>query len=356
MGGRVGLKGTDGDETLREAKRRGAVPVAPGRAEKMLTYLLNGYLPSILTYPAEMGEKEVLSCGIEPTVLGSISSGPTTASDTRAAARDLADREVDLLAFVGGDGTANDIYDAIEKRVPILGVPAGVKVFSAVFANTPKDAAKMIRMFLEGDLSIREAEVMDVDEAAYRGNTLRTELKGYALTPYERTLRQEHKLSSSIWGSEELEKREIARCIVEAMRKDHLYILGPGTTTAQVANKLKIENSTLLGVDLIKNNQLLAADVGESRILEELENHPGTIIVSPIGKQGFILGRGNQQISPRVIRKVERENILVLATPSKLQNTSQLKVDTGDPDLDRELRCEIPVIAGYWLKRDLTVI
>lgn len=357
MGGRVGLKGTDGKETLEKARKLGAETVAPARAEKMLRSLrsCNGPL-HLITYPCEMGENVSVECGYDPTVLGSIISGETTAADTRKAAQDMVKKGVDLIVFVGGDGTARDVYDAVGTDVPILGVPAGVKVFSAVFANTPEDAGKLVTAFMRSSLSVHEAEVMDVDEAAFRGNRLKTELIGYALCPYEPILRQDSKMASGTWGSEKLEKKAIARCIAEVFGRDHVYILGPGTTTREVAKELGIDNSTLLGVDLIKNMGLLAADVGEKRILKELEKSPGTIIVSPIGRQGFILGRGNQQISSVVIRKVGRDNIIVVATPTKLQNTPRLKVDTGDIELDRELQGDIPVIVGYWLKQTIQVV
>jgi predicted polyphosphate/ATP-dependent NAD kinase len=357
MGGRVGLKGTDGADTLQKARELGATPVAPGRARKMLAALRNqGLDPTIVTYPHEMGGKEASELGFAPNVLGSINSGETTSADTVRAARDIVEADAELVLFVGGDGTANDVYGAVGTEVPILGVPAGVKVFSGVFANTPEGAAKIVSKFLNEGLPTREAEVMDVDEEAYRANKLKTELKGYALCPYEPDLRQDSKLSSGTWGSEKLEKTAIARCIAEAMNPNRLYILGPGTTTKEIAKVLGIEDSSLLGVDLIKGRELVASDVGEKTILRELESSPGAIVVSPIGRQGFILGRGNQQISPSVIRKVGRDDIIVVATPTKLQSTERLKVDTGDLELDQELRGDIPVIAGYWLKRTMQVV
>jgi len=357
MGGRVGLKGTDGRETFEKAKKLGAKPVAPVRAKKMLK-TLKSFNDSFLlmTYPCEMGEYESKECGYDPTVLGSVVTGETTALDTNRAAKDLIREKVDLILFVGGDGTALDVYNAVETKVPILGAPAGVKIFSAVFANTPEDAGRLAARFLRGDLPVYEAEVMDVDEVAFRQNRLKSELKGYSLTPYEPSLRQSFKMSSGTTGNESFDKKAIAKCIAEALVNDRVYILGPGTTTREVAKVLGIENSTLLGVDLIKNKRLLAMDVGERQILKELEEAPGTIIVSPIGKQGFIFGRGNQQISSKVIKRVGRDNIIVVATPTKLEHTPRLKVDTGDIEIDRELRGDIPVIVAYWLKRTIPIV
>ncbi|MEA1905118.1 MAG: ATP-NAD kinase, partial [Candidatus Hadarchaeota archaeon] len=236
------------------------------------------------------------------------------------------------------------------------GIPTGVKMFSAVFSNTPGDAGKLAARFLGEELPVQEAEVMDVDERAFRRDRLESELKGYAKVPYEPQLVQAGKVGTAPTGYERADQKAIARFVVESMEDGHLYLLGPGTTTRAVAEELGIRDSTLLGVDLIKNKKLLARDAREEQILQEMGNLPATIIMSPIGKQGFILGRGNQQISSRIIRRVGKENVLVLATSNKLAATPTLKVDTGDPKLDQEFRGHIPVIVGYWLKRTVRVV
>ncbi len=356
MGGSVGLKGTDGEEILEKARQQGARPVTPARGAKALE-ALKSVSPDtdLLTYPGEMGEDVARKCGWDPIVLGSITPGKTTAGDTKRAVEEMTREKVDLVLFVGGDGTARDVLESAGATVPVLGVPGGVKIFSAVFANTPEDAGKLAGSFLTGGLPVREAEVMDVDEGAYRRNELKTDLKGYALVPYEPGRTQESKLSIGTAGSEEADKSAIAKCIVEAMDEEHVYIVGPGTTTGAILDELGIKG-TLLGVDSVKRGKLLAADVTEARILEELEGSPGVVIVSPLGRQGFIFGRGNQQVSAKVIRKVGRDRIVVVATPSKLKHTPQLKVDTGDAGLDAELRGEVSVIVGYWLRRMVPVV
>ncbi len=355
MGGRVGLKGTDGREILEKARELGARPVAPARAIEALKTLslLEGGI-DLIAYSGEMGEDAAKECGYDPTVLGSVVPGKTTGADTKRAVGEMVREKVDLVLFVGGDGTARDVCEAAGREVPILGVPAGVKIYSAVFANTPADAGKLAARFLSEGLPTCEAEVMDVDEGAFRQNELRSVLKGYALTPYEPGLKQASKISIEATESEEADKDAIAKCIVEGMEEDHIYILGPGTTTMEVARQLGVEG-TLLGVDLVMNGRLLAADVSEGRILQELERAAGSIVISPLGRQGFILGRGNQQISPRVVRKVGKARIIVVATQTKLRHTPRLKVDTGDPELDRDLRGDISVIVGYWLRRVITV-
>ena len=346
MGGRVGLKGTDGPEALRRAIELGAEPVAPERAIAALERLipLKDQI-QLITYPGEMGESEARKCGFDPVVVGEVREGQTTAEDTKDAVRRMVELGVDLILFVGGDGTAGDIHDAVGNRVPVLGVPSGVKIYSAVFANTPEAAGEVAALFLSHGLPLREAEIMDIDEEAYRRDELAADLKGYASVPYEPIMMQAGKESSS--GFETADQKAIARWMVELMERGRVYILGPGTTTRAVAEELGIYDSTLLGVDLIVDYKLMKKDVNERQILEAIEGRPASIIVSPLGRQGFIFGRGNQQISPRVIRKAGRKNIIVLATPQKLSLTPVLKVDTGDPALDGELRGYIPVITGY---------
>ncbi|KXA92099.1 ATP-NAD kinase, partial [candidate division MSBL1 archaeon SCGC-AAA259E19] len=151
------------------------------------------------------------------------------------------------------------------------------------------------------------------------------------------------------------DQEAIARWVVEQMEEGVLYILAPGTTTRAVAEEMGISEFTLLGVDLIRNGELLAEDVMERRILAEIEDDSAIIILSPIGKQGFILGRGNQQVSPKVVRKVGIDNIMILATPGKIAETPMLKVDTGDPDLDEEFKGYVRVIMGYKITRPVPV-
>jgi predicted polyphosphate/ATP-dependent NAD kinase len=355
MGGRVGLKGTDGPEILQKAIRLGAKPAAPARgseALKVLQAIKNSI--QLLTYSHDMGENEAKELGFEPVVIGSALPGKTTAADTKEAVKKMLKLGVDLILFTGGDGTARDVYEVAEKKVPILGAPAGVKVYSAVFANTPQAAGEIAAHFLCEGLPLQEAEVMDIDEEAYRENRLVAKLLGYALVPYEPVMMQATKEGSA--GFELADQKAIARWTIELMERGHVYILGPGTTTRAVAEELGIYNSTLLGVDLIQDFKLLARDVNERQILQAIEGKPATIIVSPIGRQGFIFGRGNQQLSPEVIRRVGKKNILVLSTPHKLSLTPILKVDTGDPKLDEELSGYFPVIVGYLQTRMVKVI
>ncbi|MGC8816980.1 MAG: ATP-NAD kinase family protein [Candidatus Hadarchaeum sp.] len=355
MGGRVGLKGTDGPEILARARALGAEPVAPARAVRFLR-ALKELLPDVLllTYPAEMGENEAREAGFGARVIGRIASGSTTSEDTKRAAQEMLAEKVDLLVFAGGDGTASDVLLAVDSKVPILGVPTGVKMHSAVFANTPEAAAQVAARFLQDGLPLREAEVMDIDEEAFREGRLTARLVGYALVPYEPSMVQATKEGST--GHELVDQKAIARWVVEMMERGCIYILGPGTTTRAVAEELGIYDSTLLGVDLIEDYRLLARDVNEAMILDAIKSKPAKILVSPIGRQGFILGRGNLQLSPRLLRRVGKNNLWVLATPQKLSITPTLRVDTGDPELDAEFRGYIKVITGYRQSKMVKVI
>lgn len=355
MGGRVGLKGTDGKEILRKALALGAEPVAPERAAHMLKKL--GPAKSrfaLITYPREMGEDEARKTGFEPEVIGSITPGKTSAEDTKRAAREMADAGVDLIVVVGGDGTMRDVYDEIKNDVPVLGVPAGVKIHSGAFSTSPEAAAETVMKFLWEELPLKEAEVMDVDEEAYRAGRLSAKLYGFVLTPYEPTLIQGTKVASLEAEAEVEQQRAIAKYVVEVMEPKTVYFLGPGTTSRAVAEALG-EEKTLLGVDVVQNGKIIARDVNEKEILKWL-NGGGVVIVSPIGGQGFILGRGNQQFSPAVLKRVGKENIWVLATPQKLSLTPTLRVDTGDQNLDKEFKGYIRVTTGYRETRVVKIV
>ncbi|RLF09450.1 MAG: ATP-NAD kinase [Thermoprotei archaeon] len=345
MGGRVGLKGTDGEETLRKALELGAKPIAPKRAVETLR-ALKVYTPPIklYTYPEEMGEYEALDAGFTPIVVGKIASKPTTSEDTKKAVEEFTRIPVDLIVFVGGDGTAKDVMEANKLGIPVAGVPAGVKMHSSVFAVTPEAAARLVAHFAFTGLPTRMAEVMDVDEQAFREGRVSAKLLGYMPTPYEPTLVQHVKKASSI-DQERLEQLEAARKVVESMEPGVAYILGPGTTVQAIAELLGLEK-TLLGVDVVMDGEMVEKDANEERLLRAIEGVRAKIVVSPIGGQGFIFGRGNQQISPEVIRKVGKGNIVVVATRKKLKDLDALRVDTGDPELDMKLRGKIKVLAG----------
>ena len=358
IGGRVGLKGSDGADIQRKALELGAVPRAQERALAALQRLSSVEGLEVVTYPGEMGEGAARACGFEPTVIGSVAPGHTTAADTRQAARELLALGVDLLLFAGGDGTARDVYQAVGLDLVALGIPAGVKIHSAVYATSPGSAGELAALYLEGRIdSVREAEVMDIDEEGVRQGVVSAKLYGYLKVPFRPSMVQNLKMPST---GEQAAVAEIAHDVVETMEPGWLYLIGPGTTTRAIAKELGLPK-TLIGVDVVALHErtgeakLMAADANESQLLALLDGQRAKIVVTPIGGQGYIFGRGNQQISPQVIQAVVGDAsrpwdyILVVSAPTKLHalGSRPLLVDTGDPVLDEKLSGYVQVITGY---------
>jgi len=293
-----------------------------------------------------MGETAAGACGLQAALVGSNRSGPTTAEDTRSAAREMAERRVRLILFAGGDGTARDVHDALGHEVPVLGIPAGVKIHSEAFTTHPAAAGVLALAFLQGSSArLREAEIIDLDEEVYRAGRVATRLYGTVRVPYDARRIQGGKTPSG--ASEEAAQAEIAATIIRQMEPGTMYILGPGTTTRAIAAGLRLPK-TLVGVDVVAGRELVAADANEAQLMQLLGDRQAKIVVTPVGGQGCILGRGNQQISPRVIRQVGCNNIVVAATVGKIHALEgrPLWVDTGDSDLDRQLAGYVQVIAG----------
>lgn len=348
MGGRVGLKGTDGQNIMEQAVALGATPLSPERARLALRQLapLRDQLV-VVTYPGAMGEEEARDCDLEVKVLPRTAVGATTAEDTREAARRLLAEGVDLILFAGGDGTARDIVAAVGENVVAAGIPTGVKMHSAVYASSPAKAGELALNYLLGKATqVQEAEVMDIDEEAFRQGTVTARLYGYLQVPYQRQYLQGAKTASP--QNENAAKDAIACDVIDNMLQDVIYIVGPGSTTRPILTKLGLPKS-LLGVDLIFNRQVVALDVAEKDLLRHIAGKPAKLIVTPIGGQGFLFGRGNQQLSPAVIRAVGKENILVVATKQKLSSLrgKPFLLDTGDPGLDAALAGLFEVVVGY---------
>jgi predicted polyphosphate/ATP-dependent NAD kinase len=355
MGGAVGLKGTDGKAILNQAIALGAKPIATQRAETFLTQLTPAKEQlKLIVGAGNMGQSQAEKCGFSCKVVGHIKK-ETSSEDTRAIAKGIVAAGVDLLVFCGGDGTTRDILKTVELKVPVLGVPTGVKMHSAVFAVSPQAAARVVATFLWGGLPLREAEVMDVDEQAFRQGHLSAELFGFLLSPYEPHLIQGNKMASPMTESEVENQAATAIYINEEMKPDIIYIIGPGTTTRTIGDLLD-QKKTLLGVDLFQNKKIIAKDVSEKQILQAINEKAARIIVTPIGGQGFIFGRGNQQISSKVIRQVGLDNVVVVATKGKLDRLESLRVDTGDSELDEQFRAHgLRVVIDYKIMKEMNV-
>ncbi len=348
MGGRVGLKGTDGPEILERAIELGAKPVAQRRTRETLSALVSlKDSVTLMTSPREMGEDAALECGFTPQIIPGASLSKTTAKDTRHAARAMQERGVDLLLFAGGDGTARDVYQAIGNRTVSLGIPTGVKVHSAVFALNPMAAGDLSTLYLLGKAKrVTEAEVMDIDEEDYRRGILSARLYGYLRIPYRSRYVQRLKSGSS--PDERYSQEAIAAAIVERMSDTHHYIIGPGTTTRAIMEKLGLPHS-LLGIDVVFQKRLAGQDLNEKEILELIRGKPSVLVLTPIGGQGYLLGRGNQQISPEVISQVGKDNIIIVATPNKIGSLEgrPLFIDSGDGRLDRLLSGYYRIFTSY---------
>lgn len=345
IGGPTGLKGSDGEETVAEALRRGARPQAADRAARALQELA-GQPVQLLTWQGAMGEDSAVAAGISAEVLGQ-HTGRSTPADTRQAAAAMLEQGVDLLLFAGGDGTARDICDVVGSRLPVLGIPAGCKMHSAVYAVNPEAAGRLLLQLCRGGLvGVAEAEVRDIDEEAFRQGIVRARHYGVMRVPQDGRFVQQVKCGGQ--ENETLAQVELAAWLVSQLDDDCFWLMGSGSTVAEVMTQLGLPN-TLLGVDIVRAGEVVAADVSAGQILELISDAPARALITVIGGQGHLFGRGNQQFSPAVIRKLGRDNLVVAATRAKLAalNGRPLLVDSGDPELDRQLCGLIPVVAGY---------
>jgi predicted polyphosphate/ATP-dependent NAD kinase len=372
MGGRVGLKGTDGK--VAEAVERGAEPRAPDRARRALNRLAAVAPEAVVSVAADpMGESIVREAGFEPAAVvdpfEDDAPGPTdtTAAHTAAVVRAFAGLDeggetaveggeaaiegdelpgpVDLVMFVGGDGTAADVAGALEGTdVPMLGVPAGVKVYSSVFAVSPEDAAEVAASFARTE----RREVMDIDEDAYREGEVNPTLRGVAHVPVADDLQSSKQTAS---GTVESLAEGVAADIRDRDGDGVTFVLGPGSTVGAIKDELGFEPSPI-GVDVWRDGEVVARDATEVEILDAL-GEENVIVVSPIGGQGFVFGRGNPQISPAVIRRCD---LRIVASRAKLDDVRALRVDTDDADLDAALAGWVRVRVGKFETRMMKIV
>ena len=350
LGGSVGLKGSDGDAIRIEALARGAEPRALQRMQRALEII--SHLPEkieVFCFAGDMGETSARASGFTTRVIGAAQQQPSSAQDTCAAATALLQQKVDLILFAGGDGTARLIANVIGTSQPVLGVPCGVKMHSGVYANSPEAAGEILKQLLTGSLvNIVERDVKDIDEDAFRNGQVRARFYGTLLVPEDSQFLQQVKNAGT--ERDELAQLDVAQEMIEQLQPDTLYLVGPGSTTHLFLQELGVDGS-LLGVDVLLNNELIATDVSAAQICTQLDQFSGPVkmIISAIGGQGHILGRGNQQFTPDILRRVGKENIHIIAARGKILalNGRPLLVDTNDPELDVAFGGYRPVITGY---------
>ena len=350
IGGPAGLKGSDGDEVIQQALARGANPISQQRVLQALQAIPND-IPAMqwLTVAGDMGENVCRQVGFDPIVIGTANTQPSTAEDTERLAKVLIAHGIDVLLFAGGDGTARNIYHAVGSHTPVIGLPAGVKMHSGVYAISPHAAAVALATLARGQaVAAQHCEVRDIDEEAFRAGSVKTRYYGEMLVPAVDELLQGVK-SPGQAGEEEV-LLAIADTIIEQLDDDTLTVLGPGSTTLTLCQQLGIEG-TLLGVDVLQGRSLLRADITETELYTLLNesSSPAMIYLTAIGGQGHIIGRGNQQISPRILRLVGRDRVCIVASRQKLASLAgkPFVIDSGDSQLDMDWAGPMRVICDY---------
>ncbi|GFD84370.1 ATP-NAD kinase [Alteromonas sp. KUL150] len=350
IGGALALKGSDGAEIREKALAMGAEQKANEKVAKALSILeaLSGQF-TVMTASGDMGETVCESLGIPYEVIYTPNAEQTEGEDSERAAKAMVEANVDLLLFAGGDGTARNICSVVGTQVPVLGVPAGCKIHSGVYCVSPSAAGQVVSQMIAGELvSEMDAEVRDIDENAFREGKVIAKHYGEMRVPAELTYVQAVKMGGK--EDEALVLDDIAAYVSEIMddEPDTYFVMGSGSTVGAVMEFLDLDN-TLLGVDVVKQGEVVASDVTASELITLTQDKPTKVILTVIGGQGHILGRGNQQLSPAFIRQIGKQNMLVVATKQKLQalNGKPLRLDSSDASLDSELAGAFTVITGY---------
>jgi len=353
MGGSVALKGSD--EVIEKAIALGAKAKANDRA----TIAFEALIPyqdkvEIITAPMRMGQElcqklgfshQCISFDVNESITHSLQD--SNEQHTLEAAKKIKAMGVDCLVFVGGDGTARNIYSAVGDNFPVLGIPAGVKIHSGVYAITPSAAGKVLELMVTNQLvSVMERDVMDIDESLFREGIVKAKRYGEMQVPAQLTYMQAVKSGGK--ESDELVLVDIAADVIRQVDEE-LVVMGSGSTTEFIMEEMGLDN-TLLGVDVVQDQFLVASDVTEHQLLDIIKQHDAVkLVVTLIGGQGHVFGRGNQQLSPNVIKAIGRDNIIIVATKTKLESLEQrpLLVDTGDVELDKALSGFVKVTTGY---------
>ncbi|MFL2493537.1 MAG: ATP-NAD kinase family protein [Candidatus Thalassarchaeum sp.] len=365
LGGRLGLKGSDGQAEL--ARSMGAEDRSGPRLRAMLKHFSSIHRSgfddiSWVTSEGRMGTEWLPDAQIGSISTVHSSSGKTSAADTQEAVNSLLESEIDLLIYAGGDGTTRDVVSALDSagspEMPVIGVPTGVKMHSGCFAASPKAAAEALSSWLIGDLLLASTEVLDLDEDLYRQGKWVVRLYAEAMTPASPRWMQGSKQRIEATGEEDTTEGLADHIREMLVSEDRLIIWGSGGTLRAIAEMNEFQ-PTNLGIDATKGNEQVGTDLSESDLLDLLSEHDGptTLLLSPMGGQGFLIGRGNLQLSPQVLRLIGIDNILGVVTPAKLLSVRRLRIETGDVELDEEFAAKryMKVLQGYRTTRVLPV-
>ena len=365
LGGRLGLKGSDGQAEL--ARSMGAEDRSGPRMRAMLEHFSSIHRVGFEDISWVTSEGRMGTDWLPEVEIGSISTvhsseAETSAVDTQDAVNALLESEIDLLVYAGGDGTTRDVVAALEtaesSETPVIGVPTGVKMHSGCFAASPKAAAEALSSWLIGDLLLASTEVLDLDEDLYRQGKWVVRLYAEAMTPSSPRWMQGSKQRVEASGEEDTTEGLADHIREILISEERMLIWGSGGTLRKIAEMNGFE-PTNLGIDATIGNEQVGTDLSESDLLELLSGHngPTTLLLSPMGGQGFLIGRGNLQLSPEVLRLIGIDNILGVVTPAKLLSVRRLRIETGDPELDADFAAMryMKVLQGYRTTRVLPV-
>jgi predicted polyphosphate/ATP-dependent NAD kinase len=350
VGGPLAMKGSDG--MIAKALAAGIIPQATRRAENALR-AMELLWPRIdwFTGSGALGEDLLHKLGLAAGVIygncRAESGRLSDAVDSVTLASRLTESELDLIIFAGGDGTARDVLKGMQKNTPMIGIPAGVKMQSAVFGVSPVAAGLLALDFLEHSRRITsEMEVMDLDETLLRQEVVAPILFGYMTVPVNSRFLQGKKMRTP--DSDASDVSAIAHRVSAELTDGITYLIGPGSTTYSVKNKLRLDGS-LLGVDIIRDRKMLQRDATEPQIWDALERQTCRVLLSCIGGQGHVIGRGNSQISPRILQQLDPTQLTVLATPGKLQSLRgrAFQIDSGDAAVDARFSQPVRVYTGF---------
>ena len=364
LGGRLGLKGSDGQAEI--ARSRGAQDRSGPRMRAMLDHLITiskENLDGIQWYVSKgrMGT-DWISPAISSLEIIHSSSSSTDAKDTSQLVGSMIGSDIDLLVYAGGDGTTRDVVAALSEygrpELPIIGVPTGVKMHSGCFASSPKAAAEVLSAWLEGDLLLSSTEVLDLDEDLYRKGKWVVKLYAEAITPASPRWMQGSKMRVEASGEEEI-IQGLADHVRETLFDDRMMIVwGSGGTLRTIGGILGFELNTL-GIDITVGGNIIGSDLDENEILSALKEHQGDVILllSPMGGQGFLIGRGNLQLSPDVLKIIGVNRVLGIVTPAKMLTLRSLRIETGDSEMDQRFSDKkyLKVLQGYRTTRVLKV-